>query len=236
MSEPERKVLVYLLGHILTHMKEVVERRASLPFFRPPPDEELVLQRMIPIHAERMLEANMLRTEEEVAMAKSIIRDLQGELEENRAIEEALREAVLEEVREEAMAARRVGEIETEMGKMTVNKKKKNKKKKRGGRRGKKAAAVTARADEGAYLALEKEKEEEDDDRKEADEVTDRDCSICFMEMSLHDDEDEEEDEQEKTLTLTCRHRFHSVCMELWTNRCVSKGITPSCPMCRGTL
>jgi tetratricopeptide (TPR) repeat protein len=236
-SNDERKRLFYVLQIVVEHLKEVAERRATHFYFKPPDVDELFLQRLAFNFSELLLKANVPLTEEEVAMVQGYVRDLQGELEENRAIEEALREAVLEEVREEAMAARRLDEIETEMGKMTV-KKKKNKKKKRGGRWGKKGgAASVGEATEGAGGDGKEEKaEEENDAGKEDDAVTDRDCSICFMEMSLYDEEEDEEDEQEKTLTLACGHRFHKACMDLWTNRCVSKGITPSCPMCRGTL
>lgn len=102
---------------------------------------------------------------------------------------------------------------------------------------GQEVAGGDAKEEDAEREEGEEEEEETDEQQQEGneDEVTDRDCSICFGDMAVYDD-DEEENEQEKTVTLRCAHRFHVGCVDLWKTRCASKGLTITCPMCRGTM
>jgi tetratricopeptide (TPR) repeat protein len=225
--------------------------REYMPFYIFHSDRERVAQQLVVSFAKQLLSADVLEEEDYIEEVRRIACVYEADLEEDRRIEEGLHEAVLEQVREEIIAGRQRQEREKETKKKSKKKGgSKSKKKKKGRGRGK---GVDGRGEGGAASSVENKNtadeeeestkdggEEEGDtaeqqQQEEDDAKTDRECCICFMQMSVYDDEDEE-DEQEKTLTLACQHRFHSACVELWTNRCTSKAITPSCPMCRGTL
>lgn len=155
---------------------------------------------------------------------------IRKEIEENQAIEDALKAALLQEMREEAARGVRVqrgGEVEEwdsggGVGASRGKGRRKNKKSGKARWKSKKEREKQGKEEEEA--AEEKREEEVEVEEKVVEKD---DCAICTLSM---------EEEGVAVVVLVCIHRFHDSCLSLWVDKCRSKDYLPSCPLCRSEV
>lgn len=68
---------------------------------------------------------------------------------------------------------------------------------------------------------------EEDNGEGEGGDEAGDECAVCLLDLA---------ELGGPGPTLVCGHLYHSSCLELWLDRCVSLGQHATCPMCRGPV